>query len=429
MRLEEHLRHHATHSRDKTAVICGGETCTYGQLFDRTRRRAADFRKGEAVVFRTTQDIDFLVTYFAAHIADAVAVPLGADVSDGELNRVAEELKGCALPPDTADVLFTTGTTGDAKGVAIGYGAIVANAENLIDAQHYTEDLTFIICGPLNHIGSLSKVWPIILLGGTLYILDGMKDMNAFYSALDRSCPKLASFLVPTSIRMLLRFGAGRLAEYADKIDFIETGAAPLARTDILELCRQLPKSRLYNTYASTETGIISTYNFNDGLCMEGCVGKVMKHSSVSVDGDGTIVCGGATLMSGYVAGDCGLMDGKVVTRDLGAFDENGMLHLLGRNDDIINIGGFKVAPTEVENAALAMDGIVDCICTAVDHPISGKALKLLFVPSEGVTVRNTDIAEFLKSRLETFKVPSLYECVSEISRTFNGKLDRKAYR
>ena len=98
------------------------------------------------------------------------------------------------------------------------------------------------------------------MLGATLYIIDGMRDMNAVFGALDYPATKMATFFVPASVRMLTQFSAERLASYAEKIDFIECGGAPLPHADMLELCRLLPKTRLYNTYASTETGIISTF-------------------------------------------------------------------------------------------------------------------------------------------------------------------------
>ena len=68
----------------------------------------------------------------------------------------------------------------------------------------------------------------------------------------------------------------------------------------MLQLCHVLPQSRLYNTYASTETGIVSTYNFNNGNCLAGCLGLPMKHSSFFITEDGLIGCKGKTLMSGY---------------------------------------------------------------------------------------------------------------------------------
>lgn len=103
--------------------------------------------------------------------------------------------------------------------------------------------------------------------------------------------------------------------------------------------------------------------------------------------------------------------------------------HLQGREDDVINVGGYKVAPTEVEDAALSFPGLCDCICLPVPHPITGTALRLLVQMADGVTLNKRQLALHLKSRLETYKVPLLYEQVATIRRTFNGKLDRKSYR
>ncbi|MBQ5539079.1 MAG: acyl--CoA ligase, partial [Bacteroidales bacterium] len=104
-----------------------------------------------------------------------------------------------------------------------------------------------------------------------------------------------------------------------------------------------------------------------------------------------------------------------------------GMLRLSGRIDDVINTGGFKVAPTEVESVALSMPQISDCICVAAPHPVLGTALKLIYVADVAVTKK--EIALYIKSRLESFKVPFYYEEAEKIQRTFNGKLDRKFYR
>ena len=201
----------------------------------------------------------------------------------------------------------------------------------------------------------------------------------------------------------------------------------------MLQLCQLLPSTRMYNTYASTETGIISTYNFNDGRCLVGCLGKPMKHSRVIITSDGHISCQGDTLMSGYV-GDPELTasvmhDDTVFTADMGEIDSEGMLHIGGRADDVINVGGYKVAPTEVEDVALSLPEIKDCICISVPHAITGRALKLLVVTADGKPVNKQRTARFIASKLEPYKVPMLYERVDAIQRTYNGKLDRKHYR
>ena len=362
-----------------------------------------------------------------------MAAPLERDTPESLFQEISASLVGSTLPPDSADIHYTTGTTGRSKGVIISHRTIIADAENLIAGQGFSRDLLFIISGPLNHLGSLSKLFPVVLLGATLYILDGMRDLNAFFRALDYPAPKIATFFVPATIRMLLQFGADRLASYADKLDFIESGAAPLAHADMLRLCELLPHTRLYNTYASTETGIIATYNFNDGRCLQGCLGRPMPHSRIVITDEGLIACQGDTLMSGYVNDPeltaTILRDDTIFTSDIGHLDEEGMLHLEGRQGDVINVGGYKVAPTEVEDAALSLPEIKDCICLSVAHPLMGQALKLLVVLTEGHPLNKRQIALALKDRLEIYKVPQFYEQVEKIQRTYNGKIDRKYYK
>jgi acyl-coenzyme A synthetase/AMP-(fatty) acid ligase len=157
-----------------------------------------------------------------------------------------------------------------------------------------------------------------------------------------------------------------------------------------------------------------------------------MPHSGVHITEAGLIACTGDTLMTGYVGEPERtaqvLRDGVLYTSDLGTIDADGRLHLQGREDDVINVGGFKVAPTEVEDAAMSHPSVADCLCISVDHKITGKALKLLVVLAEGSTLDKRALARYLSTRLEPYKVPMLYEQVESIRRTFNGKPDRKAY-
>ena len=445
MNLEDYLHQNARCYPDKVAVVCGDTSLTYAQLWQEVARRAQDFHPHEVVCFRSSQDIDFLVTYMAIHLAGGVAAPLEHGMPDTLFERISSAVAHSftlhsSLP--IADILYTTGTTGQSKGVMVSHCALIADAENLIAGQGFSHDLVFIINGPLNHIGSLSKIWPCIILGATILIIEGMKDLNAFFRALDTppssfllppsSKLKFATFFVPATIRMILQFAPDRLASYAHKLDFIESGAAPLPQTDMQRLCELLPHTRLYNTYASTETGIIATYNYNDGRCMANCLGRPMPHSKILITPDGLIACQGDTLMSGYV-GDpeltaTVLRDDSVFTSDVGILDEEGMLHLSGRASDVINVGGFKVSPIDVEEVAMASPLVSDCICISASHPVTGRALKLLVVTPSGQKLDKRTLARYLADRLEPYKVPMLYEQVDTIARTYNGKLDRKFY-
>ena len=433
MTIEDILRSHATSNPMKTALKCEGMSYSYSILYEAVCRKSAELGNIKRMLtpIVATPTFEFVVSYFAIHLADAVAVPLDKDLPSSKRNQLIETFSGKTAPQGVADILYTTGTTGSSKAVLIGHDTIVADAENLVEAQKFGSDLTFIINGPLNHIGSLSKIYPIIYTGGTIQLIDGMKDINRFFAMIDDANSKVATFLVPASIRMLLNFAKDKLASYVHKIDFIETGAAPMPLDDMQRLCHILPQTRLYNTYASTETGIISTYDYNDGECIAGCLGKAMKHSSFFITEDGFVGCKGKTLMKGYWndadATEKVLRNGTIITADLGTVDNQGRLRLQGRNDDVINIGGYKIAPTEIENVALSYSGIKDCVCIESPHHIIGKVLELLVVPNAYYNRRN--LISYLKSNLEPHKVPTLYRETSEIRRTFNGKIDRKSYR
>lgn len=434
MTLEERIEHFAKLTPEKAAIISGNETLSYASLYKRIQERAKqlNLEKGQPHVFTATQDADFIVTYCAIHLCGAVCIPLEASTPKERLNDIH-----CKISPpkggwEVTDILYTTGTTGEAKGVMLSSEAWTANAENLIDRLGFTSDLLFIICGPLNHLGSLSKIYPTLMSGATLYIIDSLKDLNAFFSIFELPFTKFATFLVPSSIRMLLQIASRDMAAVSEKINFIETGAAPISQHDMEQLCLLLPHSRLFNTYASTETGIVCSYEFSKYGCEPGLVGKPMKHSSVRIGEDGRVICSGKTIMSGYAGAPEAtaqvLREGEVFTSDIGHLDENGMLHLQGRRDDVINVGGYKVNPSDVEDAVSAFDLIEDCVCIPAPHIILGTVPKLLYVPKAGQAVKPKDIADFLKGRIENYKIPLLYEAVESVKRTYNGKLDRKYY-
>lgn len=159
MKLEDYLRQHAEETPDRVAVICGDEMVSYATLYQRVQARAATLPRGEVVVFRSSQTIDFLVTYFAIHLAGSVAAPLERDTPESLFQEISASLVGSTLPADSADIHYTTGTTGRSKGVIISHRTIIADAENLIAGQGFSRDLLFIISGPLNHLGSLSKLF------------------------------------------------------------------------------------------------------------------------------------------------------------------------------------------------------------------------------------------------------------------------------
>ena len=146
-KLEDYILHHALNQGERIAIISGKERVTYKQLYRLIKERSSILSKESEnyVLIRVTQSLDFLITYFAAHLANKVIIPLEKDIPEIRFQEIKSIISTNIIPNNIADILFTTGTTGVQKGVMLRHSAIIANAENLVDAQGFTNNLSFII--------------------------------------------------------------------------------------------------------------------------------------------------------------------------------------------------------------------------------------------------------------------------------------------
>lgn len=483
----DYLYQHAEERPEKIAVVAGGASASYRRLAGLTRGYASYLKekgllKGDVVVVKASQTLDFVVAYLAVHTAGGVAVPVEKNVPPAGIQSIARFLGAkMAIGPDAAgpagenmvyldganilsdarntapvefslpgeddssDILFTTGTTGTSKGVELAHSALVKNSEKEINAFRFRKDTVILVPGPLNHAGNLWKLWTTIMNGSTLYLLSGMTDIKGFFDALDYAGERAACYLSPSAIRTLFALTGDQIGRYDGKIDFIIAGSSAFPESDRQRLCRLLPGVRLYNGYGSSEACVLCMYEYSAEPGKVNCVGKALPNTQVFVVDDsrkvirsskdnlGYLACATDGMMKGYFNAPeltrQVLADGVIYTNDVGYIDEDGFVYIIGRADDVINVGGLKVAPTEVEEAALSIDGIEDCICVPVPHPISAQAPKLLVVMREGTAFSPREIAAALQDKLEGYKVPIKYEQVDRVARTYNGKPDRKAYR
>lgn len=482
--LIEYVKAHAEHNPRKLAVISEGEGYTYAKLYENVQRYSSFLRKkglikGDRVVVKSIQSVKYIIIYLAVHYCGGVITTVEKASSNGKVLETAELVSAkmvicddpegitpgyiyvdsmrifedlAAMQPepeafpgrdDSADILFTTGTTGKSKGVELSHIAVIAGAENIAYGCRMGRDTVLVVPNPLSHSNAIKNMAACFITGCTFYVLDGITDLNAYFHALDYSQGRVATVLPPAAIRTLFQLAKGKLAEYADKLDYLMAATAPLPEPDRETLRNILPKTRLYNHYGCSESSSICIYDFNKYAELKNCAGKAMPHSHVFFVDDnrreiqsserniGLLAVKGDATMKGYfnepeLTREI-LVDGVIYTKDMGYIDKDGFVFILGRNDDIINVGGLKVSPLDVEAAALAFEGVDDCICIGVDDKITGEALKLLVVSGSGVDVQALKL--FLSGKLDPYKVPKQYETVGQIERTYNGKLNRKHYR
>lgn len=473
-----YIKDYANTQPDKYAVCETRKNVTYSEYWKNIRKMATvlsdnGIEKGMHVVIRCTQNIDFLVIFTALQYVGALPVPvektLGADrmaeiakavdasvvIADEELDtmrvygnkelvKAMQEAEEAELPLPEADdlsmILFTTGTTGKSKGVVLSHLNDVAIAENVIEGTRMTHENVEVIPMPLNHAFGLRRYQSDIVNGGTVCLMDGMVFVGTLWKLIEKyGVTSMA--LSPASLGMIFELSNDRIADYKDQLEYIQIGSAPLMEADKQRLIKLMPNLRLYNFYGSSEAGCSCILDFNSEDNKPGCIGTPTVNSIVHfVDENGNAVkgvseenpallaWGGPIVMQGYYnepqLTEETMTDGYVMTKDLAYMDEAGRCILVGRSDDIVNYGGSKISPAEVEDVARGYEYIAECAYSSRADAITGELPVMLIVAKEGYD--QAVFEAFLADRLESYKLPREYYFTEELPKTFKGTLLRK---
>lgn len=472
---------HAETQPDKLCLADAQETVTYAQYVEKIRMFARFFRKqgiqkGDTVVVEARQTISYVAAELAMHLLGAIFVPVERNCAAAKIEMIAKlseaklivaekkmqgvcpvhaysqiiegaegtpKLETVAFPAgeEVSEILFSTGTTGKEKGIVLTHNNDIALAENVMYGVQMQPDNVELIPSPLNHSHGLRRYYGNMLCGSTVVLATGVLNLSGFFDAVDRYHVN-AMDLVPSALSMLLKQSKDKLAEYKDVLRYIQLGAAPLMEADKEKLKSLLPYTRLYNFYGSTESGCICIYEFGQRPDKKNCIGKPAHNADIVITDEkrqiirsseknpGLLASRGKMNMVGYWKDpeetERVLADGLVYSNDEAYFDKDGDIILLGRRGDIINVGGNKVAPEEIENAAKKLPEIADCGCISIPDELMGHVPRLFVEVAEGCMFDPVAISRHLAGCLEAYKVPKSIERIEKIPRTYNGKLLRR---
>ena len=475
----EAVKEHASSERaDRVCLADGKGSLTYKELWEQINALAALFKSRfegrEYALISCTQDREYIVSILSCQLSGIIPVPVEKSASPADISMMAEdllspvffigpkalegmdffdtaEILGSYAPADTAfelpdkysvaEILFTTGTTGKSKGIIITHDNNRAIAENIIYGVEMKADNTELIPMPLSHSHGLRTVYANLFNGSTVVMVNGFSNLLLFYKLMDEY--KVTSIdMSPSIFEVIFKLSGQKLAEYKDVIDYVQLGSAPLKEEPKDNLKSVFPDSRLYNFYGSTESGRTCTYDFGHIDPGEYCIGKPSKNARyIFVDKDrneikptkeepGFIATYGAQNMRGYFNAEeltkSISRDGYIFTSDLGYMDDKGYVFCLGRADYIINRGGLKIDPEEIEDAAKKNPIIRDCACMREEDPLQGQ-VPVLYIALNGKPDRFNEIEfnDFLKKYLDSKKLPERVKIVQEIPRAENGKILR----
>ena len=466
---------------DKLAVVCEDDEITYGALWKKvlglqSYMKALGISHGDKVVVQAKYSSWYVVACYAVHLCGAVFVPIDKNSSEDaveairntleavfiisshntkgskggttydELETITENQKDTDFSfPDidsTADIMFTTGTTGTPKGVVLTHKNISVTAAIRVKEVEIKQNNVAITFVPLNHVAPMRELYLNGYNGSTVIFLDGMLKIKKMFQYMEHY-GVTSLYVPPSGITVIQQFSAKGLSAFADQLDYVYTGSSSMNEPQQVYMRKSLPKSRLYFSYGSSENGSVSLHRYYKDLKPITCVGKPCEGVSVRIVDDeyNEVPCGEVGTVT--VKSDMNFTeyynlpeltegiyrDGYFVSSDAGYLDEDGFLYVLGRKDDMVNIGGLKVYPTEIEDAAAKIEAIEDCICVPVEDKITGQAVKLIVKKKNGAECSAQSIRTSLIGKLDSYKLPKLIEFADSIERTSNGKLNRKAYK
>lgn len=462
----------------RLALACNDGDITYKELWKYTSKFATYLKKlglksGDSVVIQGAQNTAFAIILFGTLLSGGVIVPVDKYITEKNLKDIIRntnakfifstntienytfsgiltlldnidiDIHNFPEDDDISDILYTTGTTGTPEGIIHTNRSHYATVENIFSTIKMPEVNIALIAAPLNHSFALRRFYANIVHGSTIVLIDNIIPLSHFFELIERY--RVTSIAMnPSALAIIIKGSKNKIAAYKNQINYIEFSSSPL-KVDLLEyVISMLPNTKMYNLYGSTEAGCMTGFNNAKYIHNAGGIGFANKHSHIFILDDkhneingfgknnaGFLAIKGPILMKGYVNNDTAthnvLKDDYYITQDIVYKDENNFFYLIGRDSDIISIGGLKIAPDEIEDVLKNYHGIVECACVGKQDDIAGQVPVLFIVINDEYDAGN--IYKFIRENLEPYKCPKEIHIIDEIPKTFNGKIVRRKLR
>lgn len=480
----------ARKSPRRLAVVHQDNRYTYAQLHERSTRLAHHLRslgvgRGDRIAFLGPNHPAFLETMFAAGLLGAVFVPLNIRLSEPELRHcltdsgtsllvhaasfdaasfdVAAAASGIGRcialgdgyeralahspdtpidervgPDDAAMIMYTSGTTGRAKGAVLSHGNLTWNSINTVVDGDFASDEVTLVCAPMFHTAALNmNCLPTILKGGTLVLEEAFSPSRTLDLIEEHRVTVM--FGVPVMFQEIARQERFPHADLSS-VRRMMCGGAPVP-------------AALIHTYARRGLRFVQGYGMTEaspGVCLldeehaldkAGSAGlphfftdvRIVDPAGANAE-RGELIVEGPNVMSGYWGRpeetSAVLQDGWLRTGDVAVADEDGFVTIVDRVKDMIISGGENVYPAEVENLLAEHPAVRDCAVIGVPDERWGEAARAVVVREPDAEATAEDLLAFLDGRLARYKIPkSVVFTGDPLPRTGAGKLRKPLIR
>jgi fatty-acyl-CoA synthase len=377
-------------------------------------------------------DEEFTGLLEKAHVGTSVLAWTDSDTDEPTLESLIASQPDHDVPPADRHghiVILTSGTTGTPKGAPRSEAGIEA-AVSLLSRMPLRYGWRTHVAAPLFHTWGFAHLALSMLLGSTLVLRRRFDPEDCLKATQDERCDSLV--VIPVMLQRIMALPEETLRSYdLSRVKVVASSGSALPG-DLATDWMDHFGDNLYNIYGSTEVAYASIATPTDLREAPAAAGKPPYATIVKIldpDGQelppgetGRIFVGNGLLFEGYTGGGHKeVVDGLMSTGDVGRFDDDGRLHVEGRDDEMIVSGGENVFPKEVEDCLMRHDAVVEVAAVGVDDSDYGKRLRA-FVVVDG-DVSEDDLKGWVKQNLARYKVPRDIVFLPELPRNATGKV------
>ena len=464
---------------------------TFKQVKEKSEQAAACFQaldivKGDPVAIMSQNTFDFVFSFFGVLKAGGIVVPVNHKLTvpevsyiiensgsklflfDGSLAEIARGIKADirkiamdskadgfeslgdamdkapAFSPvdvhadDRAEILYTSGTTGNPKGCVHTHDSVVSAGMTGVNALGLDHTDTMLIAMPIWHSSPLNNWFMgITKVGGKSVLLREYHPLHFLQAIEKRSCTAYfgapISYLMP--LQMIPNFGDFNLSSMKAWV----YGGGPIAPETVKKLAQSYKSDRFFQVYGMTEAGPTGTVLVPEdhkehagsigNKALPGARMKVMKDTLTEAGPgeSGEIWLKAGSMMKEYLnkpeATRDAFHDGWYRTGDMAKIDKDGFLFIIDRMKDMIVTGGENVYSKEVEDRIMEHPGIAESAVIGSSHPDWGETVEAVIVPGKDQEPTEEELKAFLSERLAKYKIPRKFHFVSELPHTPSGKV------
>jgi len=343
---------------------------------------------------------------------------------------------------DLATIIYTSGTTGKPKGAMLTYKNIFSNILGVNEIVKITNKDRFIAYLPMFHSFTMTVNLLLPMYSASPVVI--IKSIMPFSNIIKQTLLKRVTIFtgVPDVYSALSRAKLPFYFYWFNKIRFFISGAAPLPGEILERFQAKFKKAKLLEGYGLSETSPVVSVN-RPKLQKPGSVGPAIPGVEVKIVNEdlvevpkgeaGEIIVKGDNVMQGYYkredATNETIINGWLLTGDIGKMDEDGYIYILDRKKDLIISKGVNIYPREIEEVCIKFPGVKECAVVGIKDEKNGEIPIAFIEPEENIKIDELQLKNFLKRHLANYKIPKHIYFVENLPKNATGKVLKRKLR